>query len=45
MNSLTGALPTELGTLTAMIELCVPPHSPRLDAWRRYRAVHKEIKR
>jgi hypothetical protein len=32
-NGLTGTLPTELGTLTALTELCVRhPHPPRLDA-------------
>ena len=32
-NSLTGPLPTELGTLTALTELCVRhPHPPCLDA-------------
>jgi hypothetical protein len=30
---LTGTLPTELGTLTALVQLCVcHPHLPRLDA-------------
>jgi hypothetical protein len=32
-NVLTGPLPTELGTLTALTYLCVHrPHPPRLDA-------------
>jgi hypothetical protein len=30
-NDLTGSLPTELGTLTALAFLCVRPHPPRLD--------------
>jgi hypothetical protein len=33
-NGLTGPLPTELGTLTALLYLCVRrPHPPRLDAY------------
>ena len=33
VNSLTGALPTELGTMDALVLLCVRlPHPPRLDA-------------
>jgi hypothetical protein len=32
-NSLTGPLPTELGTMDALYYLCVHhPHPPRLDA-------------
>jgi hypothetical protein len=39
-NGLTGTLPTELGTMDALTNLCVHrPHPPRLDALRRHRVV------
>ena len=38
-NGLIGTLPTELGNLDALTQLCVRPHPPRLPRVRRNRVM------